>query len=142
MQGLRAKLWSGTALTVALGLGACSDGPTSPETGIAGSYEVVEWMIVSSTTTHDLLAGGGRLDLVIAPDGSTSGEFFIPAGVAPEPSEQRVSMAGTWTQIGDVVTFDMPGDTYVRFVDWGVSGRELSAEFVNGGFTVTTRLRR
>ena len=141
MQGLRARLWYSAALIVALGLGACSD-PTSPETKIAGSYEVVEWMIVSSTTTHDLIAGGGHLNLVMAPDGSTSGEFFIPASVSPEPSEQRVSMAGSWTQVGDVVNFEMPGDTYVRFVDWSVSSRELFAEFVNGGFTVTTRLRR
>jgi len=99
-------------------------------------------MIVSSTTTHDLIAGGGHFDLVMAPDGTTSGEFFIPAGVSPEPSEQLVSMAGSWTQVGNVVTFEMPGDTYVRFVDWSVSGRELFTEFVNGGFTVTTRLQR
>ncbi len=111
----KSKLWSGAALIVALGLGACSDA-TSPEPG--------------------------HFDLVMAPDGTTSGEFFIPAGVSPEPSEQLVSMAGSWTQVGNVVTFEMPGDTYVRFVDWSVSGRELFTEFVNGGFTVTTRLQR
>jgi len=126
---------------MAVSLAACSD-PTSTEGGIVGSYVATEWTIVSSTTTHDLIAGGGHLDLALAADGTTTGEFFIPAGVAPEPREQRVSMEGTWTQDRDIVTFDMPGDTYVRFVDWTVSGRQLTSEFVNGGFTVTTRLRR
>jgi hypothetical protein len=130
-----------TLAVVAGSLGACSN-PAAADGDIAGSYAAIEWTIVSSTTTHDLVAGGGHLDLALAPDGTTSGEFFIPAGVAPEPQEQLVSMAGTWTQEGDIVTFDMPGDTYVRFVDWNVSGRELTSRFVNGGFTVTTRLRR
>lgn len=126
---------------VAAGLSACGN-PTSTDRGVVGSYVAMEWTIVSSTTTHDLIAGGGHLDLALASDGTTTGEFFIPAGVSPEPREQRVSMAGTWSQDGDIVTFSMPGDTYVRFVDWTVSGRQLTSQFVNGGFTLTTRLRR
>lgn len=97
---------------------------------------------MSSTTSHDLVASGGHLFLVLATDGTTSGEFFVPAGAAPEPQEQRVSLEGTWERVGDVVTFDMPGDTYVRFVDWTVAGNQLQSEFANGGFTVTTHLSR
>jgi hypothetical protein len=126
----------------ALAGGACGDDPVSPRDQVPGDYRAVEWKVVTSTTTFDLLDGGGHLDLALHEDGTTSGEFFIPAGVSPEPQLQRVSMAGTWSFESGVVRFEMPGDTYVRFVDWQSAGRELFTEFSNGGLVLTTRLRR
>jgi hypothetical protein len=32
---------------------------------VAGEYRAVEWKVVSSTTTFDLLGGGGHLDLAL-----------------------------------------------------------------------------
>lgn len=124
------------------GVAGCGDDPLSPVDQVPGEYQAVEWRVVSSTTTFDLLGGGGHLDLTLREDGTTSGEFFIPAGVSPEPQLQRVSMAGTWSFESGIVRFEMPGDTYVRFVDWQAAGRELFTEFSNGGLVLTTRLRR
>jgi hypothetical protein len=130
------------AVVAAFGVAGCGNDPVSPVDQVPGEYRAVEWKVVSSTMTFDLLGGGGHLDLDLHEDGTTSGEFFIPAGVSPEPQLQRVSMAGTWSFGAGVVRFDMPGDTYVRFVDWQVEGRELFTEFSNGGLVLTTRLRR
>lgn len=89
-----------------------------------------------------MLAAGGHLTLALHADGTTDGEFYIPAGAAPEPQEQRVSMAGTWRLEEGVVRFTMDGDTYVRFVDWQVGDGTLSTSFANGGWTVSTVLHR
>jgi len=121
----------------------CSGGDvTGPEAHVAGSYAATEWTITSVVADYDVLALGGHLTLVLHADSTTDGEFYIPAGAAPEPQEQRVSMAGRWSLEGGVVRFTMDGDTYVRFVDWEVGDRTLSTEFMNGGWTVRTVLRR
>ena len=136
MRGLWAAL---AAIAVAAG---CSGDASGPGTSPAGAYEAVDWTIVSATASYDILALGGHLAITLHTDGTTDGEFYIPAGASPEPQEQRVSMVGSWRLEDGVVRFTMEGDTYVRFVDWKPDGRTLSTTFMNGGFTVTTVLRR
>lgn len=137
----------GAVGAVMLLAGCGGDDPLSPEEEIAGTYAAVQWTIVSPVETWDVIEGGGHLDLVLHADGTTEGEYFIPDGASPgggrpSPEGYRVSLEGTWTRTGDVVRFDMPGDTYLRFVDWEVSGRELRNELTNGGYVMTTHLRR
>jgi hypothetical protein len=131
---------------------ACSDEPAGPTDAVAGSYEAAEWIITTDADSWDLLEGGGHLRITLNPDGTTTGEYFIPAGVSPAPGRQppdggevdrRVDLAGTWTFDGDVVTFDHPTDTYLKFVDWEVvQPGELFNVHVNGGYTFRTDLRR
>lgn len=124
-------------------LQGCENAVSSPEAEVAGDYEAVEWRITTNTAEWDILAAGGRLTILMKIDGTTAGEFSYPPGATPEPGGREVSMEGTWELASSqIVRFDMPGDTYVRFVDWRVVGDELFAEFMNGGFTVTTRLRK
>lgn len=139
------------AVVAGLATAACSDDPVGPTDAIAGPYEAVEWIIATDTESWDLLEGGGHLEITLYPDGTTDGEFFIPAGVAPAPGRQspngpmdeRLSLAGTWTLDGDLVKFDHPTDTYLKFVDWEVvQPGELFNVHVNGPYTFRSRLER
>lgn len=141
-----------TAAATLTAAGACSDGPAGPMDAVAGSYEAVEWIIRTDTDSWDLLEGGGHLRITLKPDGTTTGEYFIPAGVSPAPGRQppdggevdrRIDLAGTWTLENDVVTFDHPTDTYLRFVDWEITQPgELFNVHVNGPYAFRTVLER
>lgn len=146
----RATLLAGAIAASTLAL-ACGDGPAGPMDAVAGSYEAAEWVITTDTGSWDLLAGGGHLRITLNADGTTTGEYFIPAGVSPAPGRQsedgpvdaRIDLAGTWSLEGDVVTFDHPTDTYLKFVDWEVvQPGELFNVHVNGPYTFRTDLRR
>ena len=119
-------------------------GPGSATARVAGSYDAITWTIATPTGSTDLLAEGARLTLDLAAGGSVAGEFFIPAGLAPEDGQHAADMQGSWTldENAGIVRFDQPADTYVRLVDWEVDPITLSNEFVNGGYTVTTVLRK
>lgn len=147
---MRAVLPGAAAVALAA-IAACSDEPAGPMDAFAGSYDAVEWIITTDTDSWDLLEGGGHLRITLHADGSTEGELFIPAGVAPAPGRQppdgpvdeRVALAGTWTLEGDVVRFDHPTDTYLKFVDWEVTQPgELFNVHVNGPYTFRTVLER
>lgn len=148
---MRAMLPGLAAAALAV-MAACSDDPAGPLDAVAGSYEAVDWLITTDTDSWDLLEGGGHLRITLHADGTTTGEYFIPAGVSPAPGRQppdggeedrRVDLAGTWTLEGEVVTFDHPTDTYLKFVDWQVvQPGELFNVHVNGPYTFTSRLER
>ena len=90
-----------------------------------------------------MLAEGSHLWIALRPDGTTDEEFFTPEGAAPEPAERRVSLAGSWSVTSDyVVTFEMEGDTFVRFVEWQYGAGRLENEFTIGPYTTRTVLRR
>lgn len=131
-------------MVAALLVGCSSDsGPVAPETRVAGSYEAVVWTMASDLGTFDLLASGSALALELRPDGTTAGSFHTEADAAPGVTDRTVDLAGTWDLgTGDVVTFTMDGDTYLRFVDWRFGAGRLESEFSIGGWTTTTVLRR
>jgi hypothetical protein len=68
------------------------------------------------------------------------------SGDDPVSPEQRLAGrydAVTWTiGPGDVVGFDMEGDTFVRFVEWQFGAGRLENEFTIGQYTTRTVLRR
>lgn len=139
------------ACVALVALAACGDEPAGPMDAVAGSYEATEWIITTDTDSWDLRAAGGHLRITLRADGTTSGEYFIPAGASPAPGRQpeggpedrRVDLAGAWTLDGDVVRFDHPTDTYLKFVDWEVvRPGELLNVHVNGGYTFRTRMER
>ncbi|MEJ2548743.1 MAG: hypothetical protein P8125_13190 [Gemmatimonadota bacterium] len=54
-----------------------------------------------------------------------------------------MSLAGTWSLMpGNVVHFEMEGDTFVRFVEWQYGAGRLENEFTIGQYTTRTVLRR
>ena len=141
------RLWtvSLTAVMLAVAaLTACSgDDPVSPEQRLAGRYDAVTWTITGASETIDMLAEGSHFLIELRADGTTDGEFFTPEGAAPEPAERRVSLAGTWSlMLGNVVNFEMEGDTFVRFVEWQYGAGRLENEFTIGQYSTRTVLRR
>ena len=137
--------WRAAGLVAATGLSiACADSdPLSPEQRLAGRYDAITWTIVGLDETTDMLAAGSHLWIELRPDGTTDGEFYTPEGAAPEPAERRVRLAGYWTLgPGDIVTFQMEGDTFVRFVEWEYGAGRLENEFTIGQYTTRTVLRR
>ncbi|MEJ2482174.1 MAG: hypothetical protein P8049_03410 [Gemmatimonadota bacterium] len=132
------------AVFVGAGSISCSDSdPVSPEQRLAGRYDAVTWTITGASETIDMLAEGSHLWIELRADGTTDGEFFTPEGAAPEPAERRVSLAGTWSLMpGNVVNFEMEGDTFVRFVEWQYGAGRLENEFTIGQYTTRTVLRR
>jgi hypothetical protein len=123
---------------------ACSgDDPVSPEQRLAGRYDAITWTITGAAETTDMLAEGSFLWIELRSDGSTDGEFYTPEGAAPEPAERLVSLEGSWSVTpDDVVTFEMEGDTFVRFVEWQYGAGRLENEFTIGQYTTRTVLRR
>jgi hypothetical protein len=129
---------------LALAASACSDSdPVAPAARLAGTYEATTWTMSSDAGTFDLLAAGSSLAIELRADGATAGEFHTVEDAAPGVTERRVDLAGTWSLgAGDVVTFDMDGDTYVRFVEWQHGAGRLENELSIGGWTTRTVLRR
>lgn len=132
-------------LALALATAACSSdsNPVAPEARLAGTYEATSWTMASDLGTFDLLASGSYLTLELRADGTTAGTFHTEADAAPGVTDRTVDLAGTWDLgAGDVVTFTMDGDTYVRFVDWQYGAGRLESAFSIGGWTTNTVLRR
>ncbi len=131
-------------MVIAGGALACSgDDPLSPEQRLAGRYEAVTWTISGLGETIDMLAEGSHIWIELRADGTTDGEFYTPEGAAPEPAERRISLEGSWSVTpDDVVTFDMEGDTFLRFVEWQYGAGRLENEFTIGQYTTRTVLRR
>ena len=115
----------------------------APLARFAGAYEATTWTMASDIGTFDLLASGNYLTLELRGDGTTAGTFHTETDAAPGVTDRTVDLAGTWSPgAGDVVTFAMDGDTYVRFVDWQYGAGRLESEFSIGGWTTATILRR
>ena len=120
----------------------CGPDPAAPGPVITGDYAAVEWVIASNDRSIDLLDQGGHLAITLHQDGTTSGSFLIPAGVAPEPERHAADMAGAWRLEADTVHFTMEADTYVRFAPWSVHPNELRSRIHNGPWEIRTVLRR
>jgi hypothetical protein len=119
---------------------ACgSDSPTQVSSPVAGTYLATEFLVTpAGEPTIDVLAQGGTLSITIAADNRTSGSLTLPASIAG--TDISLSMAGTAVVSGSTVTFQQPGDTFVRNLTFTVSGNTLSVTNQSTGtatFTVT-----
>ena len=119
---------------------ACgSDSPTQASSPIAGTYVATVLRVTpTGQPTIDVLAQGGTLSITIAADNTTTGSLTLPASLAG--SAVSLSMAGTAVVSGSTVTFQQPGDTFVRDLTFTISGNTLSVANQAAGsqtFTVT-----
>lgn len=95
---------------------ACQD-ITNPELAdVAGEYAATMFRIsIPNGPSIDHLEEGARLDMVLHPDQSVTGELFIP-GVRNDGTDLTADMAGTWSLNGRTVAFTQTADTFVRDV--------------------------
>lgn len=132
-------------LAAALGITNCGavDPLGSNWTGIAGNYRATSFSMTVNNRTVDLLAAGGRLDLVLVESPRrVTGLLFIPA--TPVSRALMEDMAGSWSYVS-VVKFTQTADTFVGSREFRRSGRTgniMSAEGVFGDTTVSVTLTR
>jgi hypothetical protein len=123
---------------------ACGDDETpfspSVET-VSGSYAATSLTATAGGITVNLLQLGGSLTLVLNQDGTTTGRLFAPGlGVNGEDIDQ--DLAGTWTLDGSTVTFDHPGNTFIRDVPFTAERDRLRAESIFEGATIRATLTK
>lgn len=102
-------------LLVALaGMLGCAELAFGPEGNtVAGTYSSTRFVTTSTTgQTTDQHAAGSFLGLVLSTTGATDGLLHIAASGADPAFD--ASMAGTWTQSGNQITFTQTADTFVR----------------------------
>ena len=86
---------------------------------VAGEYDANEsFGALSFTTTAEgetinWLEAGASFSLTLNADGTVSGRLFIPGG-DENGADMDADMAGTWTLLGNTVTFEQDADTFVR----------------------------
>ena len=122
---------------------ACgSDDPTGPAMAdVAGSYDATVFTGSALGTSHDLLADGASIHLVLTEDGTSSGHLFVPA---TEFTGEAVDadLAGSWTLDGTTVTLTQSTDTFLRDVPLTVDGTQLVGNQTIQGVTVHVVLER
>jgi hypothetical protein len=133
------------ALSAAAFLSSACGGDGTPFTptveNVAGNYEAATLTVTEAGFTADLLSIGASLTMSLEPDGTTSGRLFAP-GFGTGGSDLDADLSGTWTLTGSIVTFDQPGDTFVRDVPFTVERNRLIGEGTFSGVAVRTVLRK
>jgi len=130
--------WKHLPVFLLLTLACGGDDPFSPTVeNVSGSYQASSLTGTESGITLNLLSLGATVAIVLNPDGTTTGRIFAP-GLDEGGQDLDVDLAGTWTLQGETVTFNQPGDTFIRDVPFTVGRNRLQGE---GTFnTVTVRL--
>lgn len=110
-----------TVIVLATGCGS-----TGPASQLTGSYTATVFRVTPTGQGQiDVLAAGGSLMIVIAESGVTTGTLSLPASVAGG-STFTASMSGTATLTGSRVVFAQGADSFVRDLDWTLSGSTIS----------------
>ena len=119
-------------------LTACSD-PVTPES-IAGTYEAGTFTL-SGQVSADVLAEGGSLTITLNADGTTSGSLLVPAALN-EGVDFTADMAGTFSLVGDSLSFSQNADSFVRDMSWTVNGSDIEGSGTFSGTTIVVVLNR
>ena len=125
---------------IAVTLASCDDDPTAPGAP-DGAYEATAWTAIEGGVTTDVLAAGGTFDIVLTPQGGTTGLLFIPGSVTGE-GDLESSLVGTWTQTGSVIDFHHAADTFVRDMSFVIDGATLVGDRTFGDLRIRVTLTR
>jgi hypothetical protein len=124
----------------ALWLGSCGSDTVGPA-DLVGQYAATTFTITDGSGTSDVLAEGGSLLILLAADGSASGQLSVPASLN-DGTPFTAAMDGTFTVANGIVTFTQAADTFVRDLSFTVSGRTLTASGTFSGVTIHLVLTR
>jgi hypothetical protein len=86
-----------------------------------------------------LLLAGASVDATLAPDGTTSGRFFLPGG-GEDGSDLDEDLTGTWTPSGQAVTFNQTADTFIGQAEFIAGRNTLTAEGTFSGLSIFLQL--
>ena len=118
-------------LGLLLGTAVCSDSTAPTMVSVAGFYEATVFTVTEAGGTTDVLADGGAISLSLEADGTVAGRLFVPGG-GEGGADFAADLAGTWTLNGTTVTLDHPADTFLRDMNFTVSGRQLAGQATFG----------
>lgn len=116
------------------------EGPATIE-DVAGSYSAIVFETTADGSTTDQLAAGASISLVLAADGTTTGQLFVPGG-AEDGRDFVTDLAGTWSLSDSEVTLDHPADTFLRDMTFSYSDGTLSGTAAFSGVQIAVVLRR
>jgi len=116
-------------------------GGTEPSgANLAGSYTATVFQVAPpGQSAINVIAAGGTLTMTIGQDLAVSGSISLPASVTGDEAFSA-SLAGTATIVGSTIEFQQAADTFVRDLEWTLSGNNLTVQgqVVNGTtFTIT-----
>jgi hypothetical protein len=138
---MRSLLGPSTALALAAVLVSCGDDDSIDDSfsptveNVSGSYSAITFTLATAAGTTDLLDLGSQVDVVLAADGTTTGQLFVPdLGEGGEDFE--ADLTGTWTLSNSIVTFNHDADTFIRDVEFTASQNHLTGEFASSDETV------
>ena len=89
----------------------------------------------------DVLAEGGSLTITLNADGTTSGSLLVPAALN-EGVDFTADMAGTFSLVGDSLSFSQNADSFVRDMSWTVNGSDIEGSGTFSGTTIVVVLNR
>jgi hypothetical protein len=129
---MRSLLGAPTALAFAVVLLGCGDDDSFSPTveKVSGSYSAATFSVTTVAGTIDLLALGSHVEAVLAPDGTTTGQLFVPNG-GEDGEDFEADLTGTWTLNGNTVTFDQSGDTFIRDAEFTAGRNTLIGEYTS-----------
>jgi hypothetical protein len=113
-------------LAAAVVLG-CGDSFTASTSSVAGNYTLQSFTTTDSTGTTNWVTAGATLTIALAANGTTTGHLFVPGGDVGG-GDLNADMAGTWTLVGDIVTFSQAADTFVRNVPFVATANRLTGD--------------
>ena len=105
-----------TMFAVVAAVAACGSDTTSPSNTVAGTYSATEFVTTGGSGQRNELLAGSTLNIVLKPDGTTTGHLHIAASGSTPVFD--ADMAGTWAQTGNVIRFSQTADTFVRNMDF------------------------
>jgi hypothetical protein len=140
---MRVRFGRMLTLGLALILAGCGDDDSFSPTveNVSGTYAPATFTVTSATGTVDLLALGAEVSLTLDPDGTTTGELFVPGG-GEGGEDFEADLAGTWTLEGSTVTFNQTTDTFIGEVEFTAERDRLTAEDTGSGQTVRLVLEK
>jgi hypothetical protein len=124
---------------------ACGDDSTSPTEAVAGTYHATraDLTFAGSSDVVDGLAVGISVDIVLTPQGTTSGTLVIPALLTEEGLEDDVfDLTGTFTVTGNTVMFQGQGGNLIPTVPWTIGNGTLTASDTQAAGTFLVTLTR
>jgi hypothetical protein len=143
MSRLRASL---LAFSLAA-LAACGDddstGPTPAS--VAGTYHPtqIDLTFAGSTVVVDALELGTALEIVLTPQGTTTGTLIVPAVLTEDGiDEDVIDLTGTYAISGNTLTFQGQGDSFIRDVQWTIGNGTLTASRTDAKGTIEVTLTR
>jgi hypothetical protein len=104
------------------------------------TFGALTFTTTATGATANQLARGARVQLVLAPGGTTAGRLVVPGNGAEEGLD--ADLAGTWTLSGTTVRLQHAADTFLRDMPLTVAGNQLTGDATFSGVRVRLVLQR